>query len=135
MAFDEMFEGFRRAWVSSLQMQKEMFTQFAQHGPTIPLSTAGFSVEWVQKLQKRWQEFLVESLNRHREMVDSTYKGIIQMVERTSRLAEVKTPEDIRRLAEEARHSMFETFRDQSEAQLRDFQRNAEKWFEIIPTA
>jgi len=133
--FDQMFEGFRRTWVSSLQMQQEMFKQYAQQWPTIPLNTAGFSVEWVQKVQKRWLEFMAESLNRHREAIDSTYKGAIQTLEQMLRLAEAKSPEDYRRTIEEIRHKLFETFKDQSEAQLREFQRSAEKWFEVIPTA
>jgi hypothetical protein len=116
-------------------MQQEMFKQYAQQFPTIPLNTAGFSVEWLQKVQKRWLEFTTESLNRHREVVDSTYKALIQLVEQMSRLSDAKTPDDYRRGMDEIRHKVFETFKDQSEAQLRDFQRSAEKWFEVIPTA
>jgi hypothetical protein len=30
---------------------------------------------------------------------------------------------------------MFETFKDQSEAQLREFQKGAERWFDVLPKA
>ena len=135
MMFDQMLEGFRGAWVSSLEMQQEVLRQYAQQWPTIPLDTAGFSVDWAQRFQKRWSEFLRESLIRQREIIDSTYKGILQVIEQMSHLSEAKTPEDYRRAVDETRHKMFETFKNQSDAQLRDFQLSAEKWFEVIPSA
>ena len=135
MTLDQMFESFRRASVSSMQMQQEMFKQWTQQFPSTPLNAAGVSAEWVQKLQKRWMEYTIESLNRHRESLDGMYKSLIQVIEQSSRLSDAKTPEDYRRSTEDLRHKMFETFKDQSEAQLRDFQKSAEKWFDVIPTA
>ena len=135
MTLDQMFESFRRASVSSLQMQQEMFKQWTQQWPTTPWNAAGFSSEWLQNAQKRWMEFTVESLNRHRESLDSMYKSLIQLVEQASRFTEAKTPEEYRRTTDELRHKMFETFKDQSEAQLRAFQKDAEKWFDVLPKA
>jgi len=135
MTLDQMFESFRRASVSSLQMQQEMFKQWTQQWPTTPWSAAGLSTEWLQNAQKRWMEFTVESLNRHRESLDSMFKSLIQLVEQASRFTEAKTPEEYRRTTDELRHKMFETFKDQSEAQLREFQKGAEKWFEVLPKA
>ena len=94
------------------------------------LNAAGVSTEWMQKLQKRWIEFTIESLNRHRESLDAMYKSLIQVIEQASRLSEAKTPEDYRRTTDDLRHKMFETFKDQSEVQLREFHKSAEKWFE-----
>jgi hypothetical protein len=135
MTLDQMFESFRRASLSSLQVQQEMFKQWTQQMPTTPWNATGISTEWMQTLQKRWLEFTTESLNRHRESLDSMYRSIIQLVEQASRLSEAKTPEDYRRTTDELRHKMFETFKDQSEAQLREFQKGAEKWFEVLPKA
>ncbi len=135
MTLDQMFESFRRASMSSLQLQQELFKQWTQQWPATPLSATGFSTEWIQKLQKRWFEFTSESLNRQREMTDSLYKSLIQMVEQVSHLSEAKTPEDYRRNSEELRHKMFETFKEQSDAQFREFQKSAEKWFDVMPKA
>jgi hypothetical protein len=135
MMLDQMFESFRRASVSSLQMQQELFKQWTQQWPTAPLNVAGVSADWVQKTQKRWFEFTSESLNRQREMIDTMYKSVIQFVEQASHLSESKTPEDYRRTTEELRHKMFETFKEQADAQFRDFQKSAEKWFDVIPKA
>jgi hypothetical protein len=135
MMLDQMFEGFRRASVSSLQMQQELFKQWAQQWPTTPLNATGVSVDGIQKVQKRWFEFTTESLERQRELLDSTYKSIIQVLEQAARLTESKTPEDYRRMTEELRSKMFETFKEQSDAQFREFQKSAEKWFDVLPKA
>jgi hypothetical protein len=112
-----------------------MFKQWAQQWPTAPFSAAGVSTDWVQKLQKRWFELTTESLNRQRELLDSTYKSLIQVIEQAARLSESKSPEDYRRTSEELRHKMFESFKEQSDAQLREFQKSAEKWFDVLPRA
>jgi hypothetical protein len=135
MTLDQMFESFRRASVSSLQMQQELFKQWSQQWPTMPLNIGGVSADWIPKLQKRWFEFTSETLNRQRELLDSMYKSTIQVVEQASRLSESKTPEDYRRSTEELRQKMVETFKEQSDAQLREFQKSTEKWFEVLPTA
>ena len=135
MTLDQIFESFRRASVSSLQMQQEMFKQWTQEWPSAPMNVAGVSMDWVQKLHKRWFEFTGESLNRQRELLDSMYKSLIQVVEQASRLSESKTPEDYKRTSEELRHKMFDTFKEQSDAQFREFQKSAEKWFDVIPSA
>jgi hypothetical protein len=134
MTLDQMFESFRRASVSSLQMQQDMFKQWTQQWP-IGQNGTGISPEWMQTLQKRWVQFTLESLNRHRELLDSMYKSLIQVVEQASHLSESKSPEEYRRTTEDLRHKMFETFKDQSEAQLREFQKSAERWFDVMPKA
>ena len=138
MTLDQMFEGFRKASMSSLQMQQEMFRQWTQQvssTPVNPMNGAAPAAEWGQKAQHRVMEVIVESLNRHRETIDSSYKLAIQFVEQGFSVTESKTPEDFRRRVDELRQKMFETFKDQSEAQIRDFQKGAEKWFDMLPKA
>jgi hypothetical protein len=133
--FDQVFESFRRASISSLQMQQDLFKQWSQQWPSAPLNAMGVSADWVQRFQKRWFEFTIDSLNRQRELLDSMFRALIQVLEQSSRLVESKNPEDYRRTTEELRHKMFETFKEQSEAQLREFQKSAEKWFDVLPKA
>jgi hypothetical protein len=135
MTPDQIFETFRRASLSTLQMQQEMFKQWAQQWPQAPWNAAGLPTEWLQNLQKRWMDFTTDSLNRHREALDSMYKSLIQIVEQAGRLSEAKTPEDYRRTTDDLRHKMFETFKEQSEAQFREFQKGTEKWFDALPKA
>jgi hypothetical protein len=130
---DQMFETFRKASESSLQMQQEMFKQWTQQWPTMPLNAAGVSAEWVRTFQKRWIEFVTDSLTKHRESIDSMYKTGIQVIERSCHLTEARTPDEYRRMVEDLWRKLFTIYKDQSESQLRDFQKGVEKWFEVLP--
>jgi hypothetical protein len=136
MTPDQMFESFRRASVSSLQMQQEMLKQWTQQWPwpagSWPAGSTGVSMDWVQRLQARWTEFTSELLTRHRESLDTMYKLAIQLLDQMSRLYESKSPEEYSRGMEEVRGKMFEAFKEQSDTQLREFQKTAEKWFEVL---
>jgi hypothetical protein len=131
--FDQMFDSFRKASESSLHMQQEMFKQWAPQWPSMPLNAAGASAEWTRTLQKRWIEFMTDALNNQRESVDAMYKSGIQVIEQAFRLSEAKSPDDYRRMVEELWRKMFEISKNQSETQLREFQKGAEKWLEMLP--
>ena len=131
--FDQMFESFRRASESSLQMQQEMFKQWAPQWPAMPLNAAGASAEWARTFQKRWIEFMTDSLNKQRESLDSMYKSGIQVIEQAFRISEAKSPDDYRRMVEELWRKMAEISKDQSETQIREFQKGVEKWLEMLP--
>ena len=131
MTPDQMFENFRKASMSSLQMQQEMFKQWTQQWPWSQ-GAAGMPTDWAQRVQSRWIEFTGELLNRHRESLDTMYKLAIQMMDQMSRLHESKTSEEYGRGMEDLRTKMFDTFKEQSDAQLREFQKTAEKWFDVL---
>ena len=128
MTPDQMFESFRQASASSLQMQSDMFKQWAQQLPW-PVKGTGASVDWVQRLQARWVEFTGDLLSQQRASLDVTYKLAIQIMDQMSRLSATQSPEEQGRRMEEMRSKVFETFKQQSDAQLREFQKTAEKWF------
>jgi len=130
---DQVFDSLRTASESSVQMQQEMFKQWTRQWSGAPVNAAGVSAEWVQKFQKGWIEFATDSLNKHRKSLDSVYSAGIGAIEQTFRLSEAKTPEDYRRLTEELWRKLYDTFKDQSETQLRDFQKSVEKLFELVP--
>lgn len=134
MTPDQMFESFRKASMSSFQLQQEMLKQWSQQWPW-PLNATGAPVEWAQQFQKRWAEFTTEWLNRQRESTETMCKLAIQLVDFSSRFYESKSPEEYRRGMEEVRTKMFEAFKDQSDAQLRDFQKLSEKWFDVFSKA
>jgi hypothetical protein len=131
MTPDQMFENFRKASMSSLQMQQEMFKQWTQQWPW-PTSGAGMPADWAQRMQSRWIEFTGELLNRHRDSLDTMYKLAIQMMDQMSRLHESKSSEEYARGMEDLRSKMLETFKEQSDSQLREFQKTAEKWFDVL---
>ena len=133
--FDQLFENFRKASESSLQMQQDLFKNFTQQWASGAPSTGGASTEWNRDQQKRSLETALELLNKHREALDSAYKSGIAVVEQTFRLSEAKSQEDYRRMVEELWRKLFETVRDQSETQFKEFQRWSEKTAEMAQNA
>ena len=125
--FDQVFEGFRKASESSLQMQQELFRHWTQQWLSTPPNAAGVSADWARNMQKRWLELTVEMLNRHRESLDTMYKSGIQLIEQSFRLSEVKSSDEYRRLMEDMWRKLFDTLKDQSENQFRDFQKWSER--------
>ena len=133
--FDQLFEDICKASESSLQMQQEMFKHWTERWFLGPLNGVEGSAEWRRTFQKRWSEFTIEMLNKHRESIESTYRTGIQLIEQAFRASEAKSPEDYRRTAEDLWRQLLQTFRNQSEAQLRHFEKWAEKSFEMSQKA
>lgn len=127
--FDQLFESFRKASESSLHAQQEMFRQWMQQWPSTPMTAAGMTSEWAD-VQKRWMESAAEALHKHRAFLDSAYKSNIEMIEQAFRFSEARSAEDYRRVAEELWHKMSDTFKAQSESQLREIQTATQKWTE-----
>lgn len=132
--FDQLFDSFRKASEASLQAQQEMFRQWVQQWPSAPLSAGGGPGDW-SEMQKRWLDATKDSLNRHRAMLDATYKSGIDVIEQTFRVSEARSPEDYRRLVEELWRKLSDTFKAQSETLFREFQGATEKWAEKTQNA
>lgn len=131
MTPDQMFESFRRASVSSFQLQQEMWRQWTGQLPWTA-NPFGGSTDWIQQVQRRWAELANDSVDRHRELLDAMYKLATQSLAETSHLYASRSPEEHRRGIEEMRSKMLETFKNQADAQLRELQKAAEKWFDVL---
>jgi hypothetical protein len=92
----------------------------------------GGSTDWIQQVQRRWAELANDSVDRHRELLDAMYKLATQSLAETSHLYASRSPEEHRRGIEEMRSKMLETFKNQADAQLRELQKAAEKWFDVL---
>ena len=128
--FDQLFDGFRKASESSIVAQQEMMKQWIQQWPTASLSAAGAAVERNNEFQKRWVESAAESLNRQRELLSTTWKASIQFIEQTARISEAKSPDDFRRATEELWRKVFDSVKEQSEAQLQELRKTSEALLE-----
>jgi hypothetical protein len=126
----QWLESFRKASEAALQAQQEIFKQWVQQWPSVPLSTSGSSSEWNETMRRRWAEAMTDALNKHRDVVDSTYRSGIQVIEQSFRVGEAKSPEEYRHMVEDLWRKLSDTFKSQSEAQFREFQSATEKWFE-----
>jgi hypothetical protein len=125
--FDLLFESFRKASESSMQVPMDILKNLTQQLPT----ASGAGMEWSQTLQKRWAELTIESLNKHRGSLDSTYRSGIQLIEQTVRISDVKSSADYQRTVEELWRKLLDVLKEQSEAQIRDLQTWAAKSLEM----
>jgi hypothetical protein len=88
-------------------------------------------MEGLKSFQKRWAELAIESMNKHRESMDSTYRAGIQLIEQTFRISDVKSTADYQRTVEDLWQKLLDVLKEQSEAQIRDLQTWAAKSFEM----
>jgi hypothetical protein len=132
--YDQMFEAYRKAAESWLELHQDMIKNGAQQWMSSP-NTAGAATDLQRTLHKRGLQLAVELLNRHRETLDTIYKSTIHLLEQTSRMSEAKSPEEFRRLGEDAWRDWFESVKSQSETQFRDVQTWAGKSLELVNDA
>jgi hypothetical protein len=125
--FSQFFENFRKASESSLLGQQQLFKQWLQQWPSAPTASAG-TPDWPNSVYKDWLEAVTEALNRHRELLDATYRNAIQAIEQTARISDAKSIEDYRRVFEDAWRQSLDTFKTQAEAQVHELQKLAERW-------
>jgi hypothetical protein len=130
---DQIFELSRKAAESSLQMQQAMFKHWTQDSTSPP--SAGVSADWGGSMRKRWLELVIETLNKHRESLDSAYRAIIQTMEQGLRISEAKSAEECVRVVEDVWRKLFDAIKGQSEAQFRDLQTWTERSFETARKA
>lgn len=133
--FDQLFETFRKASETSLQMQQDMFKNWTQQWIATRPQASGLATEWGQAFQKRFMALAIDILNKHRETLDSNYRTGIQVIEQAFHTAEAKSAEDYRRMIEDLWRKLFEAFKEQSETNFRDFRTLTEKSFETMTNA
>ena len=129
--FAQLFESFRRASEATLQAQQDLFRQWVQQWPSTPVSSPGTAGEWSEAVQKRWLDSAKDSLNKRRELLDASYRAGIDLIEQSFRVGDAKSPEEYRQLVEDLWRKLSDNFKQRSEAQFREFQGAAEKWFQI----
>jgi hypothetical protein len=133
---DQVFDNFRKASESTMQMQQEFFKQWASQWTNAAPAVPGTPASWAEQahtFQKRWLDTVTELMNKHRESLDSQYKAGIKTIEESFRVTEAKSPDDYRRLSEELWRKGFESLKCSTEGQIRDFQAAVQKWFELMP--
>jgi hypothetical protein len=130
--YEQIFDAYRRASESWLQVHQDMFRPQQW---LMSSSSNGVGGDWNKTFQKRCLELAVEILNRQRESVDTIYKSMVHLLEQTSRISEARSPDEYRRLVEDVWRDWFESMKSQSETQFRDVQSWAGKSLEIVKSA
>lgn len=132
---DQLFDSFRKASESSLQMQQEILKHWTERLTGSPSQAPIGSSEASQRIQKRWLALGIELLNKHRASLDSTYAAGIKLIEQSFGAAEAKSPEEYRRLTEDLWRKLFDTYKNQAEAQFDAFKDWSTKSAEAVQDA
>lgn len=122
---DQLFDTFRKTSESTLHMQQDMFKYLTQQ-----LTGASGAAGNTGEASKNYQKQVLDLLNKQREAVDSAFKAGIQLIEQSFRAAEAKSPDDYKRTMEDLWRTLIDTFKTQTETQVREFQKWSEKSFE-----
>jgi hypothetical protein len=129
--FTQLLDNFRKMSESSLQAGQDIFKQWAQHAQPQAPGATNTPAEWAEAFQKRWTESTAEALKKHRELLEATYQSGIRVIEQSFRLGEARSLEDQRRVVEELWRKLSDTFKAQSEAQLRELQNATTGWLNL----
>ena len=129
---DQIFDTFRKASESSLQMQQEILKHWTERWAAGAPQAPNPSSEASQQVKKRWLALGIELLNKHRASLDETYAAGIQLIEQSFGAAEAKSPEEYRRLTEDLWRKLFDTYKNQSEAQFDAFKNWSTKSAEAV---
>ena len=133
--FDLVFSTVRKAAESSLQMPLEFFKTWTQQLLTAQPRVNGTPYEWGRQLQRRSADLLIETLHKHRESLDAAYRSGIRLIEQAYRYSDAKSPEEVRRVGEDLWRQLFDLVKQQSDAQMRDFQSWAGRSIELQQTS
>jgi hypothetical protein len=125
--FDQVYQNMHKAVEANLQMQQEMFKKWAAMWPGIP----GTPADKVQEFQRKWADFVAETVKRQKEFMEAQFKAGVENVERAFRVGEAKTPEELKAKTLELWKKCFESLRVAYEAQIKDSQALLEKWIEL----
>jgi hypothetical protein len=120
---DQLFATFRRASESSLQMQNEVFKYWSQQLATVAPNGVGGMSDPTQSAKARVMDLGIELLHKHRQSLDAAYAAGIEIIEKTFRASDAKSPDDYRQLVDDLWRKVFDTFKAQADSQLDAFQK------------
>lgn len=128
-AFDQTFECFRKATESTLHMQQEFFRQCFAGWPQPPAAPTALA-ERFQKYQKEWSKAAAEFSRKRQESWERQYQSAMQALDEAFRLGEAKDAAELRQKTEELWRKSFDTLKEVTQAQMKDFQEAVTKWVE-----
>jgi hypothetical protein len=128
--FEQVFDNLRAATEANMQMQQELFKKWVGMWPGAPAAAGGG--EPFVKFQKKWMEFLAETIKKQRETMEGQFNAGLKTIEEAFRVAEIKDPGELRDKTIELWQKMFEFQRQAYEVQMRDFQAAAVRWTELV---
>jgi hypothetical protein len=132
--FDQVFENLRKATEASIQVQQDLFKKWVNLWPGVPgvPMMPAVGTEAFIKFQKKWAEFVGDVVKKQRETLETHFSAGLRNIEEAFRLADAKSPEELRAKTVELWQKSFECIRQLYDAQVRDIQAAVAKWTELV---
>lgn len=132
--YEQVYENLRKATESSIQMQQEMFQKWTSlfPGQTQPMAAAATAMDEAARLRSKWEEAVTEMLKRQRDTVDAQYRAGLKTLEEMFQVGQAKSPQEIQQRVLELYRTSFESLRQLSESQMKDFKAAVERWTEMM---
>ena len=137
--FDQMFETFRKAAESTLEVQQNLLRQCTVAWPG---AWAGqlpkVQPPWTEQFQqfcKEWTQATTELTRKNLEVCERQYKAGLEVLESAFRTGEAKDPAEQRQKITELWQKSFECLKELAETQMKSFQTAVEKWTELAKKA
>src|SRR5262245_16167606 len=127
--FEATFNSLRQAAGSAVQLQQEMYKEWARLWPGLAQSTVDWNANF-QKSQKEWATRITGAMRKHLELVDQQYRAGIEPLEDAFQVAAAKDPEEFRERDEALWRKALNRVKETSETQMRQFQKSMNKWIE-----
>jgi len=129
--FEPVFDNLKKVTETTLRMQQDMCEKWVSLWPGVKANPGAFA-EPAQKFQKKLAEYCEESLKKQRETLEVQFKAGLKNIEDAFRLAEAKSPEELRTKTTELWQKIIETLRHASEVQMRELQSFAGLWTDLV---
>jgi hypothetical protein len=130
-AFDQVFDSFRKATESTLQMQQDLWRQWTAAWPAFPKSLPPWTQQ-VQRFEEQWVNGMTELMKKYQQTWEAQYKSSIASFEEAFRLAEAKDPVEFRKQVMGLWQKSFENLKEFAQAQTGNFQAAIEKWLGMV---
>jgi hypothetical protein len=129
--FEPVFETFKKATETTLQLQHEMFKKWVAFWPGVPV-TAPVWGEQIQNFQKKWAELYEETANKRREALEAQFNVGLKSIEDAFNVAQAKNPEELRAKTIELWQHIFDALRQAYESRVHDFQAVLSHWTDLV---
>jgi hypothetical protein len=115
-------------------MQQDVFNKWVGLWASPTAFPSAFGEQAIQ-VQKKWGAFVGEVLERQRQTIEAQFRTGLENIEMAFKAGQAKSVEEMRGMSIELWRKCFDSVRQASEAQMRDFQAAMEKWVELSTKA
>jgi len=134
--FEQIFDEYRKAVESSFKMQQELYRKWMNGWPVKPPDVAAADrpavKEQIRSYEKQWSETLAETMEKHREALNTQYKNGIEAIELAFRTTEARTSEQYWRLTQEIWRKSIDSYKTAFEAQSMYVSSLAQMWLDMV---